>query len=83
MTNGELDKVKQDAERWLSRSEQDRAYQGTSMPEEQAKAMASALLEALALVPLLDEMFFNTDGDPDFTKFMAAEQAYQKFRGKE
>jgi hypothetical protein len=36
-----------------------------------------------SVLPLLDELFFNTDGDPDFTKFMAAEQAYQKFRGRD
>jgi hypothetical protein len=34
------------------------------------------------VLPLLDEVFFNTDGDPDFSKFMAAEQVYRKFRGK-
>jgi hypothetical protein len=83
MTNEELSKVKLAAETWLARSEQERAYQGTAMPEAQAKSMAASLLEMLALVPLLDELFFNTNGDPNFSKFMAAEKAYQKFRGRE
>lgn len=30
--------------------------------------------------PLLDALFFNTDGDPDFSKFMAAEQQWRKLR---
>jgi hypothetical protein len=83
MTNEDLDKAKQDAESWLTRSDEDKAYKGTAMPEAQARAMAATLLEFMVLVPLLDELFFNTDGDEAFTKFMTAEKAYQKFRGRD
>jgi len=128
MTKEELTDAKLEAEEWLSRSDDDRAYKGTAMPQAQADEMAKTVLKLLAAVhllteeqcalqeevancyqerreaseslkiandaygqvigirpvlPLLDELFFNTDGDPDFTKFMAAEQAYQKFRGRD
>lgn len=82
MTSEELGRIKLESEAWLARSDEQRAHQGTAMPEAQARLTAFLLLELLALVPLLDELFFNTDGDPGFTKFMAAEQAYRKFRSK-
>lgn len=127
MNKEDLDKAKLAAETWLARSDEQRAHQGTAMPEEQSRAMASMLLGLLEYIeklteeqcalqeeiaglfqerreaneslkiandaygqvigirpvlPFLDELFFNTDGDPDFSKFMAAEQAYQTFRGK-
>lgn len=90
MDQADIDELKREAEEWKTRW-------GAPMPAGQSQAFATGMLKLIAfteetvkeqakireLVKLLDEVFFNKDGDPDWSKFMAAEKAYRKFRGKD
>jgi hypothetical protein len=74
MDNKELAKVKLDAEDWLTRSAQDRAYEGSAMPEAQANRMAETMLklaDKLAkLVPVLQAF---RESDHSFDRAPTAE----------
>jgi hypothetical protein len=55
MTKEDLDKAKRNAESWLNRSDEDKAYLGAAMREAQANEMAQTMLKLLAYVQQLTE----------------------------
>lgn len=50
MTKNDIEKAVNDAKAWLDRTNEQRAYEGTSMTESRANEMAQAVLDLASLV---------------------------------